>query len=440
MGSLLRPALLCAALLAGCSGGAALTAEQAQFVEAAKQAGASEVRAVRADDGGMRVAGVLEGRKFSLVLPWRWNHQMVYVAGGYGPPGLPVTVPDNLLANDEMGLWRVPYGEGFGVAVSANDKSGMAVQSEAVNAQRLKQFVDRLGATRSYIIGGSMGGNVTMALIEKWPDDFAGALAGCGVVSDWTAQLGYNIDVRAAYEYFTRGTAYALPGEPGLERSAVNDLNWAPMTWLAPMPMGVQLKRIVAPMVKLFEAAQANPGGAEQRMIENIAAVSGAPLDPAAFITPVVLVAFGMDDLNQTFGGSLVDNTAKVYSSPQLTAAENAALNAGILRIKANPKALEYGRQWYTSTGRFKARLLTIVNEVDPLAPGSIHEPLLRDRVQAAGNTDNLVQRAVPARRGPTMAPLVTLEGLQHCSFKPEEIQQAWDDLRAWVEQGRRPQ
>ena len=44
-------------------------------------------------------------------------------------------------------------------------------------------LLDRLGVTRTYIAGGSMGGTITVALIEQHPNDFAAALAACGPAS-----------------------------------------------------------------------------------------------------------------------------------------------------------------------------------------------------------------------------------------------------------------
>ncbi len=118
-------------------------------------------------------------------------------------------------------------------------------------------------------------------------------------------------------------------------------------------------------------------------MLENIAAVGGSEIDPASFSLPILTVVMGMDDLNETLGGSIYDNGAKVYSSPLLSPEENSALNAGIERIHADPKAVAYADQWYKSTGVFKAKLMTLYDEIDPEAPSRIQEPLLRER--AAG-------------------------------------------------------
>jgi pimeloyl-ACP methyl ester carboxylesterase len=431
-------ALIAPLLLAGC-GGPKLDDDQLSLAHNAEQAGATSLSVTKADDGGMRLNGKLEGRAFSLSIPWRWNRQAVLFATGYTPPGTPIHVPDNVLAGDVWGFLRAPYAEGFAVGRSAYDKSGMGLKSAVVNTYRLKQFLDKLGASRVYIVGGSMGGSIAMALIEKHPDDFAGAIAACGVVGDWTAELGYVTDVRAAYEYFTQGTPYALPGEQDLAKSELSTLTWGPLDWIWPLPSLIQIRRMVGPVLKLFDAAAQNPQGRERKLLDNIAAAAHTEADPAGFLLPMTTVGLGMDDFIATYGGSIYDNSAKVYSSPKLSAEENAALNAGIRRVHADPAALADAAQWYKTTGHYKARLLSIYNSIDPEVPTDVEQAMLLEATRDAGNLDNLVQRSVPPMHK-KLFPGMDVEGYAHCGFTPEQSIQAWDDLRGWVETGKKPQ
>lgn len=420
--------------LAGC--GTKLDAGQAALVEAARQAGATALEARPLDGGGLLLGGELEGRRFNLALPWRWNHQAMLFANGYRPPGLPTWIAPAPLAGDEPGFYRTPYGEGYAVGRSAYDKPGMGVQTGVESTYRLKQFVDRLGARRTYLIGASMGGDITVALLEKYPQDFAGAIASCGAVGGWQGELAWAVDIRAAYNYFSRGTAYELPGDKSLERSGLGVPPQGLPKEIALPLLYVQMRRLAGPVLRLFADA-ANPKGPAARILDNIAAVAGTEKDPAAFILPLSLLLLGTDDLNATLGGSIVDNSAKVYSSPYLDAQGNAALNAGIQRIKADPKAVAYARAWYQPTGRFQAPLLTLYNAIDPMAPPALHEPVLRAAAEQAGTLDRLVQRQVAPQRAPL--PFGKAEGYVHCGFTADEVDAAWNDLRAWVETGRRP-
>ena len=67
-------------------------------------------------------------------------------------------------------------------------------------------------------------------------------------------------------------------------------------------------------------------------------------------------------------------------------------------------------------------------------------DQLLREAATRAGNTGNLVQRAVPAMRQPLFAGIVKNTGYVHCGFTAEQVAQAWDDVRVWVETGQKPE
>jgi pimeloyl-ACP methyl ester carboxylesterase len=414
---------------------------QVALIAAAEKAGATSLTGTPMDDGGLRLNGMLEGRSFSLLVPWRWNKQVVLWANGYSAPGARnnLTAPPNPLDHDTVGVLRTPYARGFAIGESAYDKSGMAVESAIENTHRLKQFADRLGSTRAYIFGASMGGNITMGLIEKYPHDFSGAIAACGVVGDWPHEVGWLIDIRAAYNYFTRGTAYELPGDKSLAHSALATFPTGPLSSIAPVSIIVQITRVRGPVLALFAAAKANPGGVEDRIIDNIVTIADTVKDPAAFAAPLATVALGQDDLNATFGGMIYDNTHKTYSSPHLSDAENAALNHDIQRVQADPAAVAKANEWYKPTGKFEAKLISLYNAVDPLVPTDVNEPQLRDAIAQAGNADNFVDRPVPPKEDPHVLGS-DMAGLAHCGFTAEQIIPTVNDVIDWVETGKKPQ
>jgi pimeloyl-ACP methyl ester carboxylesterase len=421
----------------GFSRSPALDAEESRIVATARAISA-DIEFERLPNNGLLLNGTLEGRQFSLAIPRNWNRQAMLFARGYSIPGSSIDVAANPLKKDKVGVMRAPYAQGFAVGQSAFDKAGIGVESGVANTLRLKRFVDSLGATRVYLSGGSMGGNIVVALIEKYPREFAGGLAACGVTGDWPSEVGRLVDLRAAYNYFTRGTDYELPGEKDLSRSALSTFSSGLLKPVASIARFLQIKRIADPVLELFAAAEANPDGPEARIINNIAAVTGAEKDVASFGIPLVTVALGMDDLNATFGGTVYDNTNKQYVSPHLTPQENATLNAGIQRTPvADPSAIAKAAEWHKPTGRFEVPLLSLYNEIDPLVPSSIHEPQLRFAVEQAGNIERLLQRSVPPMRA--KLPTTDAEGYVHCGFTEDQIATAWNDLRGWVETGIKP-
>lgn len=424
--------------LAGCSQPPRLDSNESRIVADARSI-AAEIEVERLEDGGLLLNGKLEDRQFALAIPRNWNRQAMLFAHGYSIPGSSIRVADNPIEDDDFGVLSTPYKQGFAVGHSAYDKSGMGVQSGVTNTYRLKRFVESLGATRVYLSGGSMGANIVIALIEKYPQDFAGALAACGVTGDWDSEIGRLVDLRAAYNHFTQGTKYELPGEKDLSRSALATPSSSGI--LKPVASArrfLQIKRIADPVLAVFAAAEADPSGPEARIIDNIAAVTGAEKDVASFGIPLVTVALGMDDLNATFGGTVYDNTDKQYLSAHLTAEENAALNAAIQRTPpAESAAVAKAEEWHTPRGRFQVPLISIFNEIDPLVPSNIHEPQLLTAVEQAGNIERLLQRSLPPKR--EKVPGTDAEGYVHCGFTKKQVAQAWNDLRGWVETGIKP-
>jgi pimeloyl-ACP methyl ester carboxylesterase len=424
---------------AGCSDSPKLDAEQQHLVTQAKEAGAQSLVATVTDDGGMRLNGTLEGRAFALVIPWRWNRQSVLFANGYAPPGTPVDIKPNPLQDDGVGVARTPYAQGLAVGYSAYDKAGIGVQSGVANLHRLKLFTDKLGGTRAFLVGTSMGGNVAIASIEKYPRDYAGAIAACGVVGGWPIQISWMSDVRVLYNYFTKGTRYELPGERSVRKSALPTLNTGILKYAHGVGLLWQIRRLSNPILDLFAAAKKNPGGPEDKIIDDIAAASGTPKDPAAFAYPIVTAALGQDDIVAVFGGQIYNNVDTVYRSSLLNAAENEALNRGVERVRADPAAVAKADEWYTPNGHFSTKLIAIFNEVDSLVPSDRNERKLKQAVEAAGNGANLIQRPVPAMYDPHVLATDTV-GLRHCGFTAPQIVRAVNDMLHWANSGERPQ
>lgn len=433
--SLLLTAVIAAS---GCSGVTnSLSDSQRTIVERARAHAATQLTASAIADGGLILGGELAGHQFALVVPQDWNHQALLFAHGYSTPGSAVSVAENPLEADPSGgLLPLAYSQGFAVGHSAYAKAGMGVQSGAENTLRLKQLVDRLGADKVYIAGGSMGGNIVMALIERHPATFAGALAACGVVDSWSAEIGALIDMRAAYNYFTAGTEYALPGRSSIAVSALSPEPPDLLGFMATPYRYLQIKRIADPILALFEAAREDPDGPQMRMIRRIASVTVFEPELASFLAPLITVSLGMDDFNRTFGGLIYDSSARDYRSALLTDAENAALNQAIERMKADPLAMARADEWHRSTGRFDTKLMTIHNSIDSLVPYAQHTAL-GARVAQAGNSARLVQVTVP----PVSVPIAGtgLKGLAHCGFTPAQTAESWNSLTRWVESGERP-
>lgn len=409
---------------------------QRTLLDRATRAGATAITTKAAPDGGLIVNGSLDGRAFVLVLPANWTGETVLFGQGYATPGSVPTVPADPLARDPGGgLFKHLHGEGIASGIIAFDKSGVATESGAKNMMRLRTLMAKLGATRFYAVGGSMGGSIVMSLIELYPQSFYGAVSMCGVAQGWLPLVQQLADLRGAYQVLTAGTPYALPGDQDLSRSALPTVPPAGDATPGDAFREAQKMKVLMPLFALFQAAKANPDGKEARIIRQVAAIGGFAPDPAALGAPLYSAALGMDDIVATMGGLPIGNTAKVYDPPEMNVEEKADFNRKMQRYAASPKAIAYARQWHQATGRFRVPLVTVHQTIDALVPFSQSEGL-GQAVAKAGNSKRLVQYAVP----PTRMPLPGgLEGYTHCGFTPAQNIAAFEAMRDWVKSGRKP-
>ncbi len=412
------------------------TPAQRALLDIARRNGASDLKPAPGPDGGMILNGSLAGRAFVLAIPADWNGEMVLFGQGYSTPGSTPVVPADPIAKDPGGgLFKHLYATGIASGIAAFDKSGIATESGTKNTMRLRALTQRLGARQHYIVGGSMGGNIVMSLIEQHPQAFAGAVSMCGVTQGWLSLIRQMADMRAAYNLLTQGTPYALPGEKDVTRSALPVLPPVDSKTPGDAFREQQKMKILMPIFALFQAAKTNPAGSEARIIRQVAAIGGFASDPAALGAPLYSAALGMDDIVATMGGRPVVNIGKVYDPPEMTATEKAAFNRRIQRFSAEQKAIVFARKWHEATGRYRVPLVTVHQTIDALVPFSQSQALGRI-VAKAGNRARLVQYAVP----PTRFPLPGgLEGYTHCGFTPQQNAGAFDAMRLWVKTGRRP-
>jgi hypothetical protein len=107
-----------------------------------------------------------------------------------------------------------------------------------------------------------------------------------------------------------------------------------------------------------------------------------------------------------------------------MLAAALASINTNAPRTSGDPSALNYTARNFMPSGAPQIPTITMHNRWDPLVP-FFHEPMLTDRVTAAGANALLVQR--------------TKFEYGHCNFTVPEQVQAITDLATWVETGVKP-
>jgi dienelactone hydrolase len=435
---LLASAVVLAAPISLASGHDGSGSSQQILPAQATRLGATDVTATARADGGVTINGRLDGNQFALAFPKEWKGDGLLYAHGYSPPGSPVAVSadpvDKELATGALGE---AYGQGFAVGHSAYAKDGLGAEAGTKATVRLRDLLTEMGGKRIYVMGDSMGGGIVVTLLEMYPKAFVGGFARCGVVASWQDMIGRLFDMRLAYNALTKDTPYALPGNQDVRHDALTSRPSAGTPdAIAKVRVLGEIAKVGMPPLSLWTAAQKDPKGREARVARAVTEIGGFEYDAASLAYPLVIAALGADDMATTAGGWVHGNVGKVYAAPSLTAEENSALNRDIQRVEAAPQAIAYLRKWHTASGRIEVPLVTLHNRIDSLVPHA-QEDQLAAAVAQAGRTANLVQFTVPPTRAPL--PIGGIEGYTHCGFDKGQTVAAWNALRQWVEQGRKP-
>lgn len=353
-------------------------------------------------------AGMVEGEfgpgaLYAIYRPENWNGDLIVYAHGFIDPAAPIAFP----TNDQIEPTRdALLALGYAVAYSSYSENGLAIKDAAQRTHQLSgMFVRHFGRPdRTYLMGHSLGGLVVVNLAERFPSQYDGALAMCGMIGGSQAQVDYIANVRILFDLFYPN---ALPGT------------------VADASADVDITTVVIPAI--VAAISADPTGA--------LAISAITQTPVPFTNATQLVesfiraiGFNFRGFEDVFGRTHqhmpFDNSETIYTSAIVPAPVLAFVNAQAERYETTPDAAAYLRHFYEPTGELSIPLLTLHNAFDPVVP-IFHEALYAADVAAAGSSDLLVQQVVPT--------------YGHCVFGVDRMVEAVTDLAAWVETGVKP-
>jgi pimeloyl-ACP methyl ester carboxylesterase len=331
--------------------------------------------------------GEINGAQYRITVPETWNGGLIMYCHGYSAaPGR----FENFKSNPVLDAF---LGQNFAVAMSGYAAGGWAIEEAVQDTQALRRyFVKKYGAPKeTYVTGHSMGGFLTMMLMERFPNDYDGGLALCGPLAsaDWF-MTRYLFDVRVVFDYF--------------------------FPELLPPPDKVPANYAMGPVTdqKILAALDASPAAADA-----FRRFSGLRNNKEAAGT-LAFYTYILKELQQRAGGNPFDNRNTIYEHTP----DDNALNDAVKRYAADPRAAEYVRTWYTPTGRLTRPMLAIHTTYDPLVPPAVTN-MYSTMAQQAGSSPWFVQQYVK-RSG-------------HCAITPEETARGLSQLRAWKSEGNRP-
>lgn len=341
-------------------------------------------QAPAAAPAGAVETGTINGAPFRIEIPTNWNKGLVMYARGYAT--VEDAWPTNYDSPRAKALRGVFLSRGFAFAESEYSGRGWAVKEGIEDTEALRRhFVAKHGRpSETYITGHSMGGHITVATIERYPDEYQGAMPMCG-------PLG------AALDFLNTGLFDML----------------VTFEALFPGTIGSPYTPSAATAAKVKAAVAAQPERAA-RYAQRFA----RPVEELPGVLGFFHLILG--ELKQRAGGEPFDNRNRIYAG----FGDDAAVNREAKRYAADPAAREYLRQYASPSGRTADPVLTIHTTSDALVLGSdvtAYELL----TVMAGTPDRFVARFV--------------EATGHCNFTPVQTGGAFDALLAWARHGTRP-
>ena len=362
---------------------------------------------------------------YVIEVPANWNGKLVMYAHGYAGEGAALNVSPPISA--DFGNYMLS--QGYAWAASSYSANYYDVRAGIEDTNALAQEFGALTQNKyaapkaTYIMGVSMGGNITAAAVEaetlataKHKVNYAAAMPLCGVLDP-------------PYEFQWLGD-YTLNAQ---QLSGYGATSYPPSTFQTLLPS------IVAGLFSDTSGPLWVPNAVQGTRLEQLSLnLTGGPrpvFPTVGFDTAVwqqaVLSTGGSDGkLNGILAKNIYGNKDAMYRWTQgaTPTAEETAYNQTILRVTADPDANPAqpdGLRWLpVIEGKFKVPVLTMHTLGDLYVPFG-HEAHYARMAQANGNTGMLVQRAIRAAG--------------HCEFVGGEVVQAFNDWMSWAGGGPKP-
>ncbi len=349
--------------------------------------------------GAKAFHGRYEGGLYQIEIPDNWNGELMLSAHGFttngGERGSQLQVRPPLFREHLIA-------KGFAWAASSYRCNGYVPGVGLQDTMLLSDLFTRLNAgqaaTRTYLVGGSMGGHVTLLGMHQAPTAFAGGLAMCPAGPEL---FDFFTAVAAAAEVVT-GKTFDSPSTLRSTTDAMQTLLGTPKNYTQ------QGKQLASIQIQLS-------GGPRPFALEGLATRFESNISGGA-------LAGGQSGQNRA-----ATNEGFTYRIDDGLGLTTEALNAKVRRKAPDMSVRGSGgalAELIPFTGRIERPILSMHGTGDLYVP--IHlQRILRKAVTAAGHDDLLVQR------------IYRIAG--HCGFNAEEQARSFDDLVRWVREGVKP-
>ena len=297
------------------------------------------------------------GAYYLIAMPQRWNgHLVLHAHGGpaLGAPRMERSVED-------LTRWSIMVRAGYAWAGSTFRQGGVEVRAAAEDTERLRQiFVQHVAQPqRTVLHGQSWGASVAAKGAEMFQTTANGkrpydaVLLTSGVLAGGTRSYDFRTDLRVVYQYLCNNHPRPTEAQYALNIGLPAD---------AAMTQADLSARLNECLALNKPAAERTPE--QQRKVQTIVDVIRIPANSIQGHMNWATFHFRDVVQHRTGGASPFGNRGVLYrGSP-----DDAALNAAVLRYRADPAAVARFAQDTDLTGRIPVPVLTVKGVDDPTA------------------------------------------------------------------------
>ena len=353
-----------------------------------------------------------KGAYYLIAKPADWNGRLVLHA--HGGPDLSAPTAEPV---DDLTRWAVMVKAGYAWAGSSYRQGGVEVRAAAEDTERLRGIFRTHVAqpVKTILHGQSWGAGVAAKAAEMFTPQtigeqpYDGVLLTSGVLAGGTRSYDFRTDLRVVYQYLCnnhpRPTESQYPLNLGL-------------------PAGVAMKQAeVSARVNeclALDKPAAQRTAAQQAKVQTIENVIKIPASAIQAHLNWGTLHFQDVTSKRTGGASPFGNAGVHY----IGSSDDAALNAGVLRYRADPTAYQRFSTDTDPTGRIAVPVLSAKWISDPTAFVEL-DAHFKSVMQQGGSADRLVQT-------------FTTNGT-HSYISDPTYPALMAALLQWVEQGTKP-
>ena len=379
------------------------------------------VVAKKGPDLPLELEGVLHSAAYRIVVPENWNGTLLVYAHGY--PQYPVDDPDVAFLAEEQLLEQ-----GYALAASGFRGAGYNVQEAVQDTKHLTDYFKQVVGKpdRTVLYGISMGGDITLLSMEKFPGTYDAGIPLCATGAGITKDIASRFTVALAYD-----AAFGWLDSWGQVEDVRDDIEFYGDVWFAKVQPELFVPSYPANFARWEFVRLVN-----DLPLGGYYSYTGPVAMPPAAIALMYFATALRAELEARAGGRISSNLGYVYD---LSGAERAYLqgldptldiNGMLAEMNAmtdtagDPWAMAYLRRYGEYSGRVHGPILMAHNIEDPITP-----------VEGTTEYANLV--ASVGRQDLLTRVYSGLPG--HCNFTEDQVLALFAAMDDWMETGVAP-